>query len=172
VPGFWLGTLLILFFSLWLRLLPSGHYVSFAQDPAANLRHMVLPVLALGAAVAAVGMRITRSSMLEVIGPDYIRTARAKGLPRSRVLMKHALKNAMIPVLTIVGVQAGYLLGGSVVIEEVFSLDGVGRLALRAIGNRDYPLLQAVILLIGSGFVMLNLLIDLAYAWVDPRVGT
>ncbi len=170
IPGFWLGTLLILLFALMLRWLPAGQFVDADVDLAANLRHMVLPGLALGTAVAAVIMRMTRASMLEVIRQDYVRTAQAKGLPRRSVVFKHALRNAVIPVLTVVGIQAGYLLGGSVVIEEVFSLNGVGRLALRAIGNRDYPLLQTVILMIGTAFVLINLTVDLVVAWVDPRI--
>ena len=170
VPGFWLGTLLILLFALQLRLLPSGHFVPLTQDPIANLRHMLLPGVALGSAVTAVVMRMTRSSLLDTLGQDFLRTAKAKGLAESRVIIKHALRNAMIPVVTVLAIQAGYLFGGSVVIETVFSLNGVGRLALRAIGNRDYPLLQIVILLAGGVFTLMNLLADLAYAWIDPRI--
>ncbi len=170
VPGFWLGTLLILLFALVLGWLPSGRFVPLTEDPMANLRHMILPALALGAAVTAVIMRMTRMSMLDVTRQDYIRTARAKGAPPRRVVFGHVLRNGLIPVLTIVGIQAGYLLGGSVVIEEVFSLNGVGRLVLRAIRSRDYQLLQAAILLIGSAFIFINFAVDLTYALVDPRV--
>ncbi|NBB83241.1 MAG: ABC transporter permease subunit [Alphaproteobacteria bacterium] len=170
VPAFWLGAMLILLFSLQLGWLPSGTYAGFGEGPAANLRHMVLPSIALAVAVAAVIMRMTRTSMVEVLGEDYIRTARAKGAGGARTLFLHGLRNGLIPVLTIVGLQAGYLFGGSVVIEEVFSLNGVGRLVLRAVLQRDYPLLQAAILLIGAAFVVFNLLVDLLYAWVDPRM--
>jgi len=172
VPGFWLGTLLILVFALKLRWLPSGLYVPPGPEPdqlAANLRHMLLPSVALGAAVLGVIMRMTRASMVDVLGSDFVRTARAKGLHPRAVVFKHALRSGLIPVLTVVGIQAGYLLGGSVVIEEVFSLSGVGRLVLRAVGERDYPLLQAAILLIGTGFLTINLLVDVVVAWVDPR---
>ena len=170
VPGFWLGTLLILLFALRAGWLPSGGFVSMTRDPAANLSHIILPGIALGAAVAAVVLRMTRASMVEVVSQQYIRVARAKGVGRARVIFRHALRNGMIPVLTIIGIQAGYLLGGSVVIEEVFSLNGLGRLILRAIGDRDYALLQAAILLVGCSFLVINLLVDLIYAAVDPRV--
>jgi len=170
VPGFWLGTLFILFFALKLGWLPSMGFVSIAEDPIANLRHMLLPGLALGAAVAAVVLRMTRASMVEVVSQQYVAVARAKGVGKLRVIVQHALRNAMVPVLTIIGIQAGYLLGGSVVIEQVFSINGLGRLILRAIGDRDYALLQAAILLVGSSFLLINLLVDLVYAAVDPRV--
>jgi peptide/nickel transport system permease protein len=170
IPGFWLGTLLILLFSLKLGWLPSGDFVSLVDDPWANLEHMLLPVLALGTAVAAVIMRMTRSAVLDVLRQDYVRTARAKGVARSGVIVRHTLRNALVPVVTIAGLQAGYLLGGSVVIEEVFSLPGLGRLALEAIGNRDYPLLQGVLLFVAGGFVVLNLLVDLLYSVLDPRI--
>lgn len=170
VPGFWLGTILILFLSLKLGLLPSGRFVHLTEDPLENLRRMIMPGLALGTAVAAVTMRTTRSSMLEVINQDYIRTARAKGLGERVVLFRHALRNALVPIVTILGLQAGYLLGGSVVIEQVFSLPGVGRLALQAIASRDYALLQGTILFVAVVFVLINLLVDLLYAWLDPRI--
>jgi len=170
VPGFWLGTLLILLIALRAGWLPSGGFVAIARDPVANVRHMILPGLALGAAVAAVVLRMTRASMVEVVTQQYVRVARAKGVSRLRVTLMHALRNALAPVLTIIGIQAGYLLGGSVVIEEVFSLNGLGRLILRAIGDRDYALLQAAILFIGSAFLLINLMVDLIYAAIDPRV--
>ena len=170
VPGFWLGTLLILLFALALNWLPSGGFVSLGADPAANLAHMLLPGVALGAAVAAVVLRMTRASMVEIVGLQYVRVARAKGVSRLRVVFVHALRNGMIPVLTVLGIQAGYLLGGSVVIEEVFSLNGLGRLILRAIGNRHYALLQAAVMLVGVSFLAINLGVDLVYAAIDPRV--
>ena len=170
VPAFWLATLLILGFAYYGSALPSGGFVSIGRDPVANLRHMLLPTLALGAAVAAVIIRMTRSAMLEVLGQDYVRTARAKGVGRGRVVARHALRNALVPVLTIIGIQAGYLLGGSVVIEMVFNLPGVGWAAYKAATERDYLLLQGVILLIAFGFVTINLIVDLLYGWVDPRM--
>lgn len=170
IPNFWLATLLMLLLAYVGRLLPPFGYVSPAADPIANLRHMAMPAVALGAAVAAVVLRMTRSSMLEVLGADYIRTARAKGLPRRRVVFAHALRNALTPVLTIIAVQTGYLLGGSVVIEMVFNLPGVGLVAYKAATHRDYFLLQGVILLIASGFIVIHLILDLLYAAVDPRI--
>ena len=170
VPGFWLGTMLVLVFALGLGWLPSGGFTPLSQGLGANLRHMILPGIALGGAVTGVVLRMTRSSMLEVLDRDYVRVARAKGLPWRTVVVKHALRNAFIPVLTIIGIQAGYLLGGSVVIEQVFSLPGIGRLAFQALGNRDYPLFQATVLFIATSFITLNLAVDLLYAWLDPRL--
>jgi len=170
VPAFWLATLLILLFAYVLRVMPSGGYVSPAEDPLANLRHMAMPAVALGSAVAAVVMRMTRSAMLEVLGADYVRTARSKGLPPARVTFRHALRNAMAPILTILAVQTGYLLGGSVVIEWVFDLPGLGWAAYRAATNRDYFLLQGVVLFIAAAFIVIHLALDLLYAAVDPRI--
>ena len=170
IPNFWLGTVLILAFSLTFGWLPSSGFVPFAEDPWANLRHMLLPVIALGLAVAAVLLRMTRSAMLEVMHRDYMELAQAKGVGPWRRLWVHALKNAAVPVLTIAGLQAGYLLGGSVVIESVFGLPGLGLLALQAINNRDYVLLQGVILFVAFAFILINLLIDLLYALLDPRI--
>lgn len=170
VPGFWLGTLLILCFALWLRWLPSGGYVSPTYNLIENLRHILLPGVALGMAVLAVLARTTRSAMIDVTNQMYVRTAMAKGLPPRIVLWKHIARNGILPVLTMTGLQAGYLLGGSVVIEEVFALPGVGRLVLRALGQRDYPTLQAAILFIGIAFILINLVVDLLYAWADPRI--
>jgi peptide/nickel transport system permease protein len=170
LPGFWLGTVLILLVSLRLGLLPSGRFVHLWEDPVENLRRMVLPGLALGMAVAAVVMRTARSAMLEVVGQDYIRTARAKGMGERGILIHHALRNALVPVVTVIGLQAGYLLGGSVVIEQVFSLPGLGRLALQAITSRDYALLQGTVLFVALAFVLVNLAVDLLYARLDPRI--
>ncbi|HEV7298131.1 MAG TPA: ABC transporter permease [Tepidisphaeraceae bacterium] len=170
VPGFWLGTILILFVSLRLGWLPSGRFVPLWEDPIENLRRMLLPGLALGTAVAAVVMRTARSAVLEVVRQDYVRTARAKGLGERAVLVRHALRNALVPVVTVIGLQAGYLLGGSVVIEQVFALPGLGRLALQAITSRDYALLQGTVLFVAVAFVMVNLLVDLLYAKLDPRI--
>ena len=170
VPGFWVGTMLILIFALWLGVLPSGRYVPLSEGLVANLRHMAMPVFALGLAVAAVLARMTRASMLEAHGLGHVRTAKAKGLKPKDVTLRHVARNGLLPVLTIAGLQAGYLLGGSVVIEAVFSLNGLGTLTLRALGNRDYPLLQATILLIGGVFLLVNLVVDLAVAAADPRI--
>lgn len=170
IPGFWLGTLLILWLSLSLGWLPSGGFTAFTESPIDNLQHMIMPTVALGMAVAAVVLRMTRSSMLEVLGEDYVETARAKGAGELRVLWIHALKNALIPVITVFGIQAGYLLGGSVVIEAVFSLPGVGLLALEAIQNRDYVLLQGILLFIATAFVTINILVDILYVWINPRM--
>ena len=171
VPGFWLGTMLILLLSLKLGLLPSGRFVPLWEDPAENLRRMLMPGAALGLAVAAVTMRTARSAMLEVLGQDYVRTARAKGMGERVVLLRHALRNALVPIVTVIGLQAGYLLGGSVVIEQVFSLPGVGRLALQSIAGRDYALLQGTVLFVAVAFVLVNLVVDLLYATLDPRIG-
>lgn len=170
IPGFWLGTLLILGFSLHAGWLPSGGYIRWSVDPWENVRHMLLPALALGGAVAAVIMRMTRSAMLDVLDEDYIKLARAKGLPARVWIVRHALRNALIPIVTITGIQAGYLLGGSVVIEQIFSLPGIGLLSLQAINNRDYALLQGTVLFVGVCFVLINLMVDLLYAWLDPRI--
>ncbi len=170
IPGFWLGTLLILLFSLKWGWFPSGGYVPIWEDPLGNLRTMAMPGIALGTAVAAVVMRITRSSMLEVLDQEYIKMARIKGAPERIVVRRHALRNALIPVVTVLGIQVGYLLGGSVVIEQIFSLPGVGQLILQAITNRDYTLLQGSILFIAASFVVINLLVDLLYTLIHPRI--
>ncbi|MEX0887744.1 MAG: ABC transporter permease [Phycisphaeraceae bacterium] len=172
IPNFWLGTMLILVFAYFLGWLPSARAPALWEDPLGNLRAMILPTLALGMAVAAVVMRMTRSSMLEVLGQDYVRTARAKGLAPRIVIVRHALRNALIPVLTVTGIQAGYLLGGSVVIERVFNLRGIGWLVFQSATSRDFLLLQAVVLLIAAGFIALNLLVDIIYGVVDPRMRT
>jgi len=170
VPGFWLGTMMILLFALMLRWLPPGGFVPLHVDPIENLRHLLMPTVALGAAVTAVVTRMTRASMRRVRDEDYLRTAKAKGVPPHVVWFRHALRNAMLPVLTIAGIQAGYLLGGSVVIEQVFGLPGIGRMALQAIERRDYPLFQGIVLLIGVGFITINLAVDVLYTWFDPRI--
>jgi peptide/nickel transport system permease protein len=170
VPGFWLGTLCILLFSVSWRWVPSGGFVALSQGLGANLQSMAFPALSLGMAVCAVVMRMTRSSVLEVVRQDFVRTARAKGNRPIVVVVKHVLRNALVPVVTIIGLQAGYLLGGSVVIEQVFRLPGIGRLALQAINGRDYALLQGVILLVAAGFVVINLLVDVMYSLLDPRI--
>ena len=170
VPVFWQGTMLILFFSLYLRWMPPVVWVDFFTDPRRNLTIMALPALGLGTAAAANIARTTRACMLDVLRSEYIRTASAKGLARGAVILKHALRNALIPVVTVVGLQMGILLGGTVVVEEVFTLPGVGRLVLWSIYQRDYPLTQSTILFIAFMFMSLNLMVDLVYGYLDPRI--
>ncbi|HWU38473.1 MAG TPA: ABC transporter permease [Candidatus Acidoferrum sp.] len=170
LPAFWQGTVLILLFSVYLGWMPSLQWVSLIRDPAVNLATMALPAFTLGTATAAMITRMSRSSMLDVLGREYIRTARAKGLSESRVTFHHGLRNALIPVVTVAGVQLGYIVGGIVVVEDVFTLPGVGRLLMDAIFQRDYPVVQGVILLLAGIFMMLNLLVDLLYAVLDPRL--
>jgi peptide/nickel transport system permease protein len=170
IPGFWLGTLLILGFSVHWQIFPPGGYVSVMDDPVAGLRHLILPAIALGSTFAAVLTRMIRSSLLEVLGADYIRTARAKGQTEQRVLVQHALRNALIPAVTIIGVQVGFLLSGALIIEQVFALPGIGRLTVQAVLDRDIPLLQGCIITIALIFVVVNLLTDLLYVWLDPRI--
>ena len=170
VPVFWQGTMLILFFSIYLRWMPPVVWVDFFTDPRRNLTIMALPALCLGTASAANIARITRSCLLDVLRSEYIRTAAAKGLTDRLVVLKHALKNALIPIVTVVGLQIGILLGGSVVVEEVFTLPGVGRLVLWSIYQRDYPLTQSTILFIAVMFMALNLAVDVLYGYLDPRI--
>jgi peptide/nickel transport system permease protein len=171
LPNFWLGTLTILLFARYLHWMPNtGGYVDFVADPAANLRFLIFPALTLGVGMAAVVMRTTRSAMLDVLGADYIRTAHAKGVTPSGVVEHHALKNALIVVVTILGIQVGYLLGGAVVVEEVFSLPGIGRMLLNAINQRDYALVQGGVLVIATLFVAANTLVDVLYGFLDPRI--
>jgi len=170
IPVFWQGTMLILFFSLYLRWMPPVVWVDFLADPRRNLTIMLLPALCLGTASAANIARTTRACMLDVMRSEYIRTAAAKGLAARALVLKHALGNALIPVVTVVGLQAGILLGGTVVVEEVFTLPGVGRLVLWSIYQRDYPLTQSTILFIALMFMAINLAVDLLYGYLDPRI--
>ncbi len=170
LPSFWIGILLILFFALSLRWLPSGGYVPWAENPLDTLRSLAMPVLALGLPVAGVLARLVRASMLEELSRDHIRTARAKGLSEQQVIVRHVLRNALIPTVTLLGLQLGFLLGGSIVIEQVFALPGLGRLVLFAINNRDLPLIQGLVLFIAVLVVGINFLVDMAYTWLDPRI--
>lgn len=170
IPNFWLGTMLILFVSLILHWLPPVGFVSLLDNPWLGIQTLILPSVALGTAVAAFIMRMVRSSLLEVLRQDYIRTANAKGLRDAVVLYRHALKNAFIPVLTVIGVQIGYLLGGAVIIESIFSLPGMGRFLLDSINNRDYSIVQGGVLFIALIFSLVNLSVDLVYGWLDPRI--
>ncbi len=170
VPAFWAGILLILLFAVTLHWLPAGGFQPWQVDSMRTLSSLFLPALSLGLVRAAVLTRMTRSSMLEVLGEDYIRTARSKGLPQRMVVYKHAFRNAIIPVVTIVGLQAGDLLAGAIIIEMVFHLPGVGRLVFEAIGQRDLPVIQGVVLLIAMMIVVINFVIDIAYRYLDPRI--
>lgn len=170
IPGFWLGTMMILLLSLKLGLFASGGYVPLSQGLADNLKSMVMPVLALGSAVSAVVMRSSRSAMIEVIDQEYIKMVRAKGASGPRIIFRHAVRNTLVNVLTILGLQTGSLLGGSVVIEKIFSLPGIGSLALKAINSRDYLLLQGTVLFVALMFVLINLIVDLLYCVVNPQI--
>jgi peptide/nickel transport system permease protein len=170
IPYFWMGVMLILFFSLRLGWLPPSGYVPFFADPVQNLRLMVLPAVTIGTAFAALVMRQTRASMLQVLTQDYIRTARAKGMSEPRVVLKHALRNALIPVSTVVGLQIGALLGGAVVTETVFAMPGLGRMLVDGIFQRDFPVIQGAILFIVVAVFAVNVLTDLLYRLFDPRV--
>jgi peptide/nickel transport system permease protein len=170
IPHFWLGLLLILAFALWLRWLPPSGYVSPSQDLLTNLKLMLLPAIAVSGGSAAVLTRQVRSAMLEALAQDYITTARSKGLSAGAVTFRHAMKNALIPVITVLGLQVGLLIGGAVVTESIFSIPGIGRLAADSIFNRDFPVLQAIVLLLALTVLLANLLTDVAYAWLDPRI--
>jgi ABC-type dipeptide/oligopeptide/nickel transport system permease component len=162
MPSFWLGIMLILIFARWLRLLPSAG----SESPT----HVVLPALTLALPLVGVLTRLVRSGLLDVLAEDYVRTARAKGLSRSAVIARHALPNMLIPVITVVGLQLGYLLGGAVIVETVFAWPGVGQLLVAAISNRDYPIVQASITVVTGVFILLNLAVDLSYGYLDPRI--
>jgi len=170
LPNFWLATMLLLGTSLLLRWQPSPLWVSLFKDPGTNLQMMILPVISLSAALVAAIMRMVRSSMLEVLGQDYIRTAHAKGLGGRLILLRHALKNALIPVVTVMGVQLGLLLGGAVVVEQIYGLPGIGWMILNGIYQRDYTLVQGGVLFVAVVFVLINLLVDVLYAYIDPRI--
>ncbi len=170
IPSFVLGLVLIFFFAVDIRLFPPGGYVPFSDDPAGNLRDLILPMITLGTGVVAVNLRQIRANMLEVLGQDYVRTARAKGLPERRVAYVHALKNAFLPVLTIVGLQIGAILAGAFVVETIFLWPGIGQLTIMSILSKDYPVVQGVVLLSAFSYMAANLLIDICYAFLDPRI--
>ena len=170
IPGFWLGIMLIYVFAVQLRWVPAGGYVGFDKGIGANLQSMILPAIALGTFASTQLMRYLRASLLDVLHADYVRTARAKGLRENAVLVRHAVRNALIPFTTVLGVQMGYLLGGTVITESVFALPGMGRLVLTAVLNRDYQVATGIIFLIAGAFVLINLLVDLLYPVLDPRV--
>jgi peptide/nickel transport system permease protein len=171
LPSFWMGTLIIFVLSVYFQILPnSGNYVSLIEDPVENLKQIIFPAFTLGFAFSAAVMRTTRSALLEELNKDYARTARAKGRVESGVIFIHCLRNALIPIITLVGFQTGYLFGGAIIVEEVFAMPGVGRLLLTAINQRDYALVQGTILFIAFNFVMVNLMADVAYGAVNPTI--
>ncbi len=170
LPNFWLGIMLILLFSVQWGLLPASGYVEFGRDPLQNLLRMIMPAFVLGTGLAAVLMRQLRSSMLDVLKQDYVRTAQAKGLLKRRVVLRHALRNALIPVITIFGLQMGALLSGAVLTEQVFTIPGFGKLVVDAVFNRDYAVVQGVVLFTSAAYILINLLVDIAYALVNPRI--
>ena len=170
VPHFWLGLLMIIVFAVNLGWLPASGYVSFRENPVSNLEHMLMPAIVLGTGLSAVLMRQMRSSMLSSLNADYVRTARAKGLSERSVVGKHALRNSLITVTTVVGLQLGALISGAVITEQIFVIPGFGRLTLEAINQRDYTLLQGVVLVAATGYVVINLLVDVAYSFLNPRI--
>ncbi len=170
IPVFILGLALIFFFAVTIRLFPPGGYVPFIEDPAGNIRDLILPMLTLGTGVVAVNMRQIRANMLEALGQDYIRTARAKGLPERRIAYIHALRNAFLPVLTLVGLQIGSILAGAFIVETIFLWPGIGQLTIMSILSKDYPVVQGVVLLAAFSYMVANLLIDICYAFLDPRI--
>ena len=169
-PNFWVALILIVVFAVHLRWLPAGGFARITDDPVRHIERMILPVITLSTALMAVTMRLTRSSMLEVLNEDYVRTARSKGLGQRRIVFVHALKNALIPVVTTVGLQIGRILGGTIVIEVIFSFPGMGKLMLDAIFARDFPIVQGSVLLITLAYMGINLVVDLTYAVIDPRI--
>jgi peptide/nickel transport system permease protein len=170
VPGFWMGLTLILLFSVVLHVFPPGGYVPFATDPRDNLLHLVMPATTLGVFLAATLLRFLRGDMIEALGTDYVRTARSKGLASRQVVLGHALRNALIPVLTYAGIEIGSLLGGAVIIEQVFGWSGIGWLTIQSILNRDYAVVQAAVLYIAFALTITNLIVDVLYALINPRI--
>lgn len=170
LPNFWVATLMLLFTSKIFGWTPAIRFIPFTEDPVGNLEQMLLPAIALAVPLMAITMRMTRTTMLEVLGQDYVRTANAKGLAPRPILYRHALRNALIPVITVIGFQLGGLMGSAAVVEVVFGLNGVGNTLLQGIFNRDYPLVQAATLYLAITFVLINLFVDILYAWLDPRI--
>jgi peptide/nickel transport system permease protein len=170
IPGFWLGTIVIVFPSIWWGYMPPIMLIRFTEDPIGNLKMFIIPAIIVGMAMAGMLMRLTRTMMLEVLRQDYIRTAWAKGLRERVVILRHALKNALIPVITIIGLQAPILMGGTVIIEQIFSLPGMGRLILSATLHRDEMLIGGLMFIFAAVLVLINLVVDLTYAYLDPRV--
>lgn len=170
IPEFWLGTLFVLLPVLWFNWIPPIRYVTIFEDPGRHMLHFLFPSLALGLSFSATVMRLLRSSLLEVFRQDYIRTAWSKGLAERAVILRHALKNALIPVVTLLGLRIGRLLSGAVVVEVIFGLPGMGRMTVDAIRMRDYPIVEGLVLVFALGYALVNLMVDIAYAWLDPRI--
>jgi peptide/nickel transport system permease protein len=170
MPYFWLGLILIILFGVKLRWLPIGGYVPLGENPIEFIRHMILPCTALGLVYAGMIARMTRTCVLEVLNLDYVQTARAKGLPQRAVIFRHALRNALIPLSTVVGLAVGAMLGGAVITETVFNIRGLGRLIVDGILSRDFPVVQGGILVVTVGYLVTTLVVDLGYAWLDPRI--
>lgn len=170
VPSFWVGTIVVVFPSIWWGWSPPMEFVAFRDDPIKNVKQLLLPALVLGMALSAVTMRLTRTMMLEVLRQDYIRTAWAKGLDERLIVLRHALRNALIPVVTLIGLQAPLLIGGAVIIEQIFTIPGMGMMLVDAVNQRDYPVITGLFLVVGVGVMLINLLVDLSYGILDPRV--
>ena len=170
IPNFWLGIMFILIFARYLNVLPASGHVAFTEDPIANLQHAFLPALTIGIINAAIFTRYIRSEMLEELGKDYVRTARAFGHSRKRIIRKYVLKNAAPPTVTIIGIQFGYMVGGIVIIEEVFTYPGLGQLLLNSLFSRDYPVVQLALLTLVATFIFVNLIVDLIYGYLDPKI--
>ena len=170
IPNFWMGTMVMVFPSIWWGWSPEVNYVKFSDDPWQNMKQMIVPALVLGTSLSAITMRMTRTMMLEVLRQDYIRTAWAKGLRERVVVVRHGVRNALIPVVTLIGLQAPLLIGGAVIIEQIFVLPGMGLMMLDAVTQRDYPVITGVFLIVGVSVMLINLLVDLSYGFLDPRV--
>ena len=170
MPSFWLGIVIILAFLILFKWLPPLTFTSFWVDPRANLTQLIWPALAVGYRYSAMATRMTRSAVLEVLHDDYVRTARAKGLGEAVVLLKHALRNALLPIVTVIGLEFAFLIGGLVVTEQVFNLNGIGMLFVESVTHRDYTMTQALVLLVSCVFIFMNFVVDLLYAWLDPRI--
>lgn len=170
MPNFWLGLMLIILFGLHVGWLPTHGYQSMLEDPVGGVRHIILPAIALGTALAAVVTRMLRSSMLEVMSENYIRTARAKGMSERTIIYKHALRNALIPTVTVVGLQIGYLMNGSILVESVFAIPGMGRLLVEAVFQRNFPVIQGVIVVVAIVFIIVNIVVDVIYTYLDPKI--
>ena len=170
VPGFWLGTMVLVFQSIWWNYSPPLNFIQFTTNPIGNLQMLITPAIILGMTVSGGTMRMTRTMMLEVLRQDYVRTAWAKGLKERVVVTRHVLKNALIPVVTLIGMQMPILIGGSVIIEQIFNLPGMGRLLVTATGQRDYTVISGIMIVFGFAMVLINLLVDLTYSYLDPRV--
>lgn len=170
VPSFWIGTMVTVFPSIWWDWSPEISYTPFSEDPIANFKQLIIPAIILGLSLSAMSMRMTRTMMLEVLRQDYIRTARAKGLKEIIVLSRHAVRNALIPVVTLIGSQAPIIIGGAVILEQIFVLPGMGSLLLDAVNQRDYPVVTGVFFVVGLSVMIINLIVDLSYGFLDPKV--